>query len=249
MRGQRGLLTILGGAILALALCAPAGASAPGGASASIIGGSPATIDRVPLPRLHRGGQPAQRLRLHRHRRRAASRPHRRALRRGRRDRRLHQAAGIQSRDRGRQSQASAARRERVQRRRHPRLPQLRSRRRPRRCRDPDPRPADERSAAGARGSGRRSALPGRRPRLGRRLGRDRWPGAAGAGQHAVDGDDGAEGRHLPAQDQGLLRKLLGHVPALPARHAKGHLRHLLRRQRRPGGRHRAPTGPRSSWR
>ncbi len=48
MRGRRRLLTILGGAILALALCLPAGASASGGAEASIIGGSPATIDQFP---------------------------------------------------------------------------------------------------------------------------------------------------------------------------------------------------------
>jgi secreted trypsin-like serine protease len=48
MRGQRRLLAILGGAILALALWAPAGASASGGAKASIIGGSPATIEQFP---------------------------------------------------------------------------------------------------------------------------------------------------------------------------------------------------------
>jgi secreted trypsin-like serine protease len=48
MRGQRRLLTILGCAMAALALCAPAGASASGGAQASIIGGSPATIERFP---------------------------------------------------------------------------------------------------------------------------------------------------------------------------------------------------------
>jgi secreted trypsin-like serine protease len=48
MWGQRRLLATLGGAILALALCAPAGASASGGASASIIGGSPATIEQFP---------------------------------------------------------------------------------------------------------------------------------------------------------------------------------------------------------
>lgn len=48
MRGQRRLPAILGGAILALALCAPAGASASGGAKASIIGGSPASIAQFP---------------------------------------------------------------------------------------------------------------------------------------------------------------------------------------------------------
>lgn len=48
MGGQRRLLAILGGAILALALWAPAGASASGGAKASIIGGSPATIEQFP---------------------------------------------------------------------------------------------------------------------------------------------------------------------------------------------------------
>jgi secreted trypsin-like serine protease len=48
MRGQRRLLAILGGAILALALWVPAGASASGGAKASIIGGSPASITQFP---------------------------------------------------------------------------------------------------------------------------------------------------------------------------------------------------------
>jgi secreted trypsin-like serine protease len=48
MRGQRLLLAILGCAIAALALWAPAGASAAGGAKASIIGGSPATIEQFP---------------------------------------------------------------------------------------------------------------------------------------------------------------------------------------------------------
>jgi secreted trypsin-like serine protease len=48
MRGQRRLPAILGGAILVLALCAPAGASASGGAQASIIGGSPASTAQFP---------------------------------------------------------------------------------------------------------------------------------------------------------------------------------------------------------
>ena len=48
MRGQRQLLTILSAAIAALALWAPAGAAASGGAKASIIGGSPASIDQFP---------------------------------------------------------------------------------------------------------------------------------------------------------------------------------------------------------
>jgi trypsin len=48
MRGQRRLLATLAGAILALALCAPAGASASGGAQASIIGGSPASTAQFP---------------------------------------------------------------------------------------------------------------------------------------------------------------------------------------------------------
>ncbi|HET9198651.1 MAG TPA: serine protease, partial [Solirubrobacterales bacterium] len=48
MRGQRGLPAILGAAMLALALCAPAGAAASGDAQASIIGGSPATIEQFP---------------------------------------------------------------------------------------------------------------------------------------------------------------------------------------------------------
>jgi len=48
MRGQRRLLAVLGGAILALALWAPAGALASGGAKASIIGGSPASIEQFP---------------------------------------------------------------------------------------------------------------------------------------------------------------------------------------------------------
>jgi secreted trypsin-like serine protease len=48
MRGEQRLLTILAGAILALALCAPAGAAASDGAKASIIGGSPATIEQFP---------------------------------------------------------------------------------------------------------------------------------------------------------------------------------------------------------
>jgi secreted trypsin-like serine protease len=48
MRGQRRLLRILGCAIAALALCAPAGASASGGAQASIVGGSPASIAQFP---------------------------------------------------------------------------------------------------------------------------------------------------------------------------------------------------------
>jgi trypsin len=47
MRGQR-LLTILGGAILALSLVLPAAAAASGGAQASIIGGSPASIAQFP---------------------------------------------------------------------------------------------------------------------------------------------------------------------------------------------------------
>jgi secreted trypsin-like serine protease len=49
MRGQRLLLTILGCAIAALALCAPAGASASDGARASIIGGAPTSIDQFPF--------------------------------------------------------------------------------------------------------------------------------------------------------------------------------------------------------
>lgn len=48
MRGQRLLLTILGCAIAALALWAPAGAAASDGARASIIGGSPASIEQFP---------------------------------------------------------------------------------------------------------------------------------------------------------------------------------------------------------
>jgi secreted trypsin-like serine protease len=48
MAGQRRLLAFLCGAILALALCAPAGASASGGAQASIIGGSPASTAQFP---------------------------------------------------------------------------------------------------------------------------------------------------------------------------------------------------------
>jgi secreted trypsin-like serine protease len=48
MQGQRRLLAILGGAILALALCVPAGAAASGGAQASIVGGSTATIEQFP---------------------------------------------------------------------------------------------------------------------------------------------------------------------------------------------------------
>lgn len=47
MAGKR-LLTILCGAILALALCLPVAASASGGAQASIIGGSSATIAQFP---------------------------------------------------------------------------------------------------------------------------------------------------------------------------------------------------------
>ena len=48
MRGRRGLLTTLCGAILALALCVPAGAAASGGAQASIVGGQAATIEQFP---------------------------------------------------------------------------------------------------------------------------------------------------------------------------------------------------------
>jgi secreted trypsin-like serine protease len=48
MRGQRRWLAVLGGAILALALWAPGGASASVGAKASIIGGSPASIAQFP---------------------------------------------------------------------------------------------------------------------------------------------------------------------------------------------------------
>lgn len=48
MRGQRLLLAILGCAIAALALWAPAGAVASGGAQASIIGGSSASIEQFP---------------------------------------------------------------------------------------------------------------------------------------------------------------------------------------------------------
>jgi secreted trypsin-like serine protease len=48
MRGQRRLPAVLSGAILALALCAPAAASASGGAQASIVGGQPATIEQFP---------------------------------------------------------------------------------------------------------------------------------------------------------------------------------------------------------
>jgi secreted trypsin-like serine protease len=48
MRGQRRLLTFFGCAIAALALCAPAGAAASGDAQASVIGGSPATIEQFP---------------------------------------------------------------------------------------------------------------------------------------------------------------------------------------------------------
>jgi secreted trypsin-like serine protease len=49
MRGRRLLLTILGCAIATMALAAPAGAAATGGgAQASIVGGSPASIDQFP---------------------------------------------------------------------------------------------------------------------------------------------------------------------------------------------------------
>jgi secreted trypsin-like serine protease len=48
MRGQRILPAIFGGAILALALCAPAGAAASPGAKASIVGGAPTSIEQFP---------------------------------------------------------------------------------------------------------------------------------------------------------------------------------------------------------
>lgn len=57
MAGRRRLSTILGGAILALALCLPAAASASDGAQASIIGGSPASIAQFPsLAYIEAGG-------------------------------------------------------------------------------------------------------------------------------------------------------------------------------------------------
>lgn len=48
MRVQRRLLAILGGAILALALCVPAAAVASGGAKASVVGGTAASIEQFP---------------------------------------------------------------------------------------------------------------------------------------------------------------------------------------------------------
>lgn len=56
MRGDRRLAAILGGAILALALCLPAIASAAGGAHASIIGGGPAPIEQLPSLAYLEGG-------------------------------------------------------------------------------------------------------------------------------------------------------------------------------------------------
>lgn len=56
MQGNRRLAAILGGAILALALCLPAIASASGGARASVIGGAPATIEQLPSLAYLEGG-------------------------------------------------------------------------------------------------------------------------------------------------------------------------------------------------
>jgi len=56
MRGDRRLAAILGGAILALALCVPTIASASDGAHASVIGGAPASIEQFPSLAYLEGG-------------------------------------------------------------------------------------------------------------------------------------------------------------------------------------------------
>jgi hypothetical protein len=56
MVGQRRLAAILGGAILALAFCLPTIASASDGAHASVIGGSPASIEQFPSLAYLEGG-------------------------------------------------------------------------------------------------------------------------------------------------------------------------------------------------
>ena len=88
-----------------------------------------ATIERLPLARLHRGRRkPKKRLRLHRHGDRAAGGPHRRPLRRGPRDRRRFTAAG----DYASRPAAPTRRRRSTEQRprgeRDPRLPRLRPR-------------------------------------------------------------------------------------------------------------------------
>ena len=196
---------------------------------------------RLPFAGLHRRpGQQGTGLRLHGDGDLAAPDPHRRALHRGPRPRRVHAGGGVPRRHRIDQPAPGPGQRP-VDGREHPRLPQVQSRDRARGCRHPGPGdshrgPGDPVGRRGGQRSLRRwgdRAAGGMGPDA-RRL----HPGAEDA---AVDLHPGADPGILRSQDGALRPHLLAEAAALHHEPAGPRDRRLLRRQRR--ARDRPATG------